>query len=164
MIKMSLNPEEWLPAEKQDAPDTLIDLLKTVLHYENDLNEIQQEAQTLKSLVEDRLSGQEWRTLVSQMAETLAVPAWKEGIDLLERLMDWKEVNELLTNADSYFDLGFKLERGRLYLPVDGKKTELKRGNFKVLRPLRQEKKKLGKNLTGLNVVDGSMLAEVDNG
>jgi hypothetical protein len=44
--------------------------------------------------------------------------------------------------ADRYFHLGLTVENGWLYLPIGGRKQEIRREDFKVLRPLSSEEKK----------------------
>ncbi|MCH7755164.1 hypothetical protein IH970_08575 [candidate division KSB1 bacterium] len=79
----------------------------------------------------------------AQLGQILAAKKWSDGIELLERMMDWNEVLDLLKKADRYFNLGLTLENGWIYLPIDGEKTEIKRSDFKVLRPMKQKKKLL---------------------
>ncbi len=79
----------------------------------------------------------------AQLGQILAAKKWSDGIELLERMMDWNEVLDLLKKADRYFNLGLTLENGWIYLPIDGEQTEIKRSDFKVLQPMKQKKKLL---------------------
>ena len=47
--------------------------------------------------------------------------------------MDWNEVLDLFKKAGRHFNLGFTRKNGWIYLPIDGKQTEIKRSDFKVL-------------------------------
>ena len=78
----------------------------------------------------------------AQLGQILAAKKWNAGIELLERMMDWNEVLDLLKKADRYFNLGLTLENGWIYLPIDGRKTEIRGSDFKVLRPMKPEEKK----------------------
>jgi len=142
LAKYTLKSESWPLAEKQDALDGLINVFKGILDAQPHFERLRYEAQALKALIEDRFTGKEWRTLVRQLGQIAKEYGWKDGLDLLERMMDWKEVVELLVKADRYFDLGLMVENGWLYLPIDGRKTEIRREDFKVLRPLNSEEKK----------------------
>jgi len=62
---------------------------------------------------------------------------------LLERMMDWNEVLDLLRKAEHHFNLGLTRKNGWIYLPIDGEQTEIKRSDFKVLRPTKSEEKEL---------------------
>ena len=72
----------------------------------------------------------------AQLGQILAAKKWSEGIELLERVMDWNEVLDMLKKADRHFNLGLTWENGWIYLPVDGRKTEIRGSDFKVLRPM----------------------------
>lgn len=78
----------------------------------------------------------------AQLGQILAAKKWSAGIELLERMMDWNEVLDLLKKADRYFNLGLTLENGWIYLPIDGEQTEIRSSDFKVLRPMNPEEKK----------------------
>jgi len=93
-------------------------------------------------LVDEGFTGKEWRTLVRQLGQILAAKRWSAGIELLERMMDWNEVLDLLKKADHHFNLGLTRENGWIYLPIDGEKTEIRRSDFKVLRPMKSIEKK----------------------
>jgi glutamate synthase domain-containing protein 2/glutamate synthase domain-containing protein 3/glutamate synthase domain-containing protein 1/Pyruvate/2-oxoacid:ferredoxin oxidoreductase delta subunit len=142
MAKVTLKSEAWLVDQKQDALDALIDLLTDIVDAQTNKAKLQNEAQSLKAIVEDRLTGKEWRTLVRQLGQIVKGQGWKDGLELLERMMDWKEVVELLVKANRYFHLGLTVENGWLYLPIGGRKQEIRREDFKVLRPLSSEEKK----------------------
>jgi glutamate synthase domain-containing protein 3 len=155
LAKYTLRSEDWPLAEKQDALDSLLNLLKNVQKTESNFEKLNADARALKSLIEERFTGKEWRTLVRQFGQIVSAWRirfggkeldWKDGIELMERMMDWKEVVELLQKADRYFSLGLTKENGWFYLPINGKRTEIRRADFKVLRPLQaQEKKRLEK-------------------
>jgi len=80
---------------------------------------------------------------VRQLGQILTAKKWSEGIELLERMMDWNEVLDLLRKADRHFNLGLTRKKGWIYLPIDGKQTEIKRSDSKVLRPTKSEEKEL---------------------
>ena len=46
----------------------------------------------------------------AQLGQILAAKKWSAGIELLERMMDWNEVLDLLKKADRYFNLGLAKE------------------------------------------------------
>ena len=50
--------------------------------------------------------------------------------------MDWHEVLDLLKKADGHFNLRLTLENGSIYFLIDGEKTEIRRSDFNVLRPM----------------------------
>ena len=85
---------------------------------------------------------QRWQLSPESRKNILAAKRWSAGIELLERMMDWNEVLDLLKKADHYFNLGLALENGWIYLPIDGEKTEIRRSDFKVLRPIKSIEKK----------------------
>ena len=62
----------------------------------------------------------------------------------MERMMDWNEVLDLLEKADRHFNLGLAKEND--YLAIDGQQSEIRRSDFKVLRPMKPEEKKAGAN------------------
>lgn len=142
LAKYTLKSEDWPLAEKQDALDSLLNLLNDVPETENNFDKLTSDARDLKSLIEERFTGKEWRMLVRQFGQMVKEFDWKDGIELMERMMDWKEVVELLAKANAHFSVGLTMENGWLYLPIDGKQTEIKRADFKVLRPLKAEEKK----------------------
>jgi glutamate synthase domain-containing protein 2/FAD/FMN-containing dehydrogenase/glutamate synthase domain-containing protein 3/glutamate synthase domain-containing protein 1/Fe-S-cluster-containing dehydrogenase component len=141
LAKYTLKSENWPLAEKQDALDTLLDLLIDVAETATNFDQLTRDSQALKSLIEEGLTGKEWRTLVRQFGQIVRDFDWTEGIELLERMMDWQEVVELLSKADDHFSLGLTADNGWVYLPIDGAKTEIRRADFKVLRPLNQDEK-----------------------
>jgi len=141
LAKYTLKSEDWPLAEKQDALDQLLNLLSDVPETATDFDKLNNDAHALKSLIEDRFTGKEWRTLVRQFGQMVKDLDWKDGIELMERMMDWKEVVELLAKANAHFSLGLTMENGWLYLPINGVKAEIKRADFKVLRPLKADEK-----------------------
>ncbi len=141
LAKYTLKSEDWPLAEKQDALDSLLDLLSDVPETVTDFQQLNRDSQALKSLIEERFTGKEWRTLVRLFGQVIKECDWKDGLELMERMMDWKEVVELLQKVDHYFSLGLTKENGWFYLPINGKRTEIRRADFKVLRPLKPEEK-----------------------
>ena len=109
----------------------LIDLLKEIYTSKKGRARLARDAQELQLLVDEGFTGKEWRTLVRQLGQILAAKRWSAGIELLERMMDWNEVLDLLKKADHHFNLGLTRENGWIYLPIDGEKTEIRRsGRF----------------------------------
>ncbi len=96
----------------------------------------------LQLLVDEGFTGKEWRTLVRQLGQILAAKKSSAGIELLERMMDWNEVLDMLKKADIHFNLELTKDNGWIYLPIDGEQTEIKRSVFKVLRPMKPEEKR----------------------
>jgi glutamate synthase domain-containing protein 3/glutamate synthase domain-containing protein 1 len=142
LAKYTLKSKAWQEAKKQDALEELVQVLKQILESEHEAVKWVEDAQIVKTIIDECLTGKEWRTLVRQLGQILAEKPWNEGLELLERLRDWKEFTELLEKADKFFQLGLVVENDWLYLPIDGKKTEIKREDFKVLRPLKPEERK----------------------
>ncbi len=67
----------------------------------------------------------------AQLGQILAAKKWSEGIELLERMMDWNEVLDLVKKTDTHFNLGLTKDNGWIYLPIDGELTEIKRSDFR---------------------------------
>ncbi len=130
-------------ADKEEILNKLIDLLKGIYTSKKCRAKLARDAQELQSLVDEGFTGKEWRTLVRQLGQILTAKKWSEGIELLERMMDWNEVLDLLRKADRHFNLGLTRKNGWIYLPIDGEQTEIKRSDFKVLRPTKSEEKEL---------------------
>ena len=61
--------------------------------------------------------------------------------------MDWNEVLDLFKKAGRHFNLGFTRQNGWIYLSIDGKKIEIKRSDFKVLRPMKEKEAGVKKSL-----------------
>ena len=82
------------------------------------------------------------RTLVRQLGQIISEKKWDDGIELLERMMDWNEVLDMLKKADTHFNLGLTKDNGWIYLSINCEQTEIKRSDFKVLRPMKPEEKR----------------------
>jgi len=67
----------------------------------------------------------------AQLGQILAAKKWSEGIELLERMMDWNEVLDLLKKADRYFNLGLTLEMVGFICPSTGRKLKF---DVRILR------------------------------
>jgi glutamate synthase domain-containing protein 3/glutamate synthase domain-containing protein 1 len=135
--KITLQSDDWLIPEKQEALELLASLFTGLLESKGDYEKLSPDSDLLKEIIEQLFTGKEWRTLVRQLGQIVGSGTWVNGFDLLERVMDWREVTELLFKADEFFRLGLQRENNGLYLPINGEKTEIKRQDFKVLRPLR---------------------------
>ena len=90
----------------------------------------------------------------AQLGQILAARKWSDGFELLERMMDWNEVLDMLKKANRHFNLGLTKDNGWIYLSINGEQTEIKRSDFKVLRPmLPQERRHLkASELTHMNI------------
>ncbi|MCG8608117.1 glutamate synthase-related protein [bacterium] len=135
--KMTLQSDDWLMPEKQEALELLANLFNGLLEAKGDYQKLSADADLLKEIIEQLFTGKEWRTLIRQFGQIVGAGTWADGFELLERVMDWREVTELLVKADGFFKLGLRRENGCLYLSINGKNTEIRREDFKVLRPLR---------------------------
>jgi len=141
LSKYAFSAQGLSSADKEEILNKLIDLLKEIYTSKKDRARLARDAQELQSLVDEGFTGKEWRTLVRQLGQILAAKRWSAGIELLERMMDWNEVLDLLKKADHHFNLGLSRENGWIYLPIDGEKT-IRRSDFKVLRPMKSMEKK----------------------
>ncbi len=95
----------------------------------------------LRSLVDEGFSGKEWRTLLRQLGQILATKKWSEGIELLERMMDWNVVLNLLKKTDHHFYLGLRGKMVGFICPSTARKIEIKRSDFKILRSMKSAEK-----------------------